>query len=219
MKSLYEHHHQQQHQDLMNVLSQVLKEFHTLSFHYWATESITIDGLSNETCDLLWHQRSIHCGQHTLKDMHKYMDGIPNLSNTKFNDLTKCVTCLKASLTKASAGHSSLFESLSCPYQGLYVDFGFPGHICEDKDGKAKKFSCVDIEGLNREQAWILISDGKICMLHGDTQLTKAYPLKYLESVLSEYAPEYKNKWVVLNQGSKLYGNVKIKNLFLQVWL
>ena len=50
--------------------------------------------------------------------------------------------------------------------------------------------------------------------MHGDTQLTKASPLKYLESFLSEYAPECKDKWVVLDQGSELYGNTKIKNLF-----
>ena len=38
--------------------------------------------------------------------------------------------------------------------------------------------------------------------------------MKYLESFLSEYSPKCKDKWVVLDQGSKLYGNAKIKNLF-----
>ena len=51
-------------------------------------------------------------------------------------------------------------------------------------------------------------------MLHGDTWLTKASPLKYLESFLSEYSPECKDKSVVLNQGSELYGNAKIKISF-----
>ena len=28
----------------------------------------------------------VHCGQHTLKDLHKHVEGIPNLSKTKFKD-------------------------------------------------------------------------------------------------------------------------------------
>ena len=71
------------------------------------------------------------------------MEGIPDLSNTKFNDLTNCATCMKANLTKAadSAGHSSLQDSLTHPYQGLYIDFGFSGRISKDAEGKVKKSS------------------------------------------------------------------------------
>ena len=68
---------------------------------------------------------------------------------------------MKANLTKTSPGHKSLRESPSVPYQGLYIDFEFSGCINKDKDGKVKNSSCVDIEGLNGEQVWILISDGK----------------------------------------------------------
>ena len=81
------------------------------------------------------------------------MDGIPNLSTTKFNDLTCCATCIKANLTKAAAGHYSLCDSLKHPYQGFYIDFGFSGIISKDKDGKVKESSWVDIEGINGEQA------------------------------------------------------------------
>ena len=51
-------------------------------------------------------------------------------------------------------------------------------------------------------------------MLQGDTRLTKASPLKYLESFLKEYSPECKNKWVVMDNGGELYSNPKIQNLF-----
>lgn len=61
--------------------------------------------------------------------------------------------------------------------------------------------SQTDIEDLIGEQAWILISDGKTHMLHGDTCLSKSSPLKYLESFLTEYAPECPGKWVVMDQG------------------
>ena len=56
-----------------------------------------------------------------------------------------------------------------------------------------------DIEGLNGEQAWILISDGKTQMLHGDTCLSKASPLKYLESFLKsmfQSVPGNRLSWI-----------------------
>merc|ERR1711884_797937 len=213
-KTLLYEHQQKQHEDLVEAIDHIPKEFHSLPFHYWGTEMFTIQSITDEARDLLWHQRLIHCRQHTLKDLHRHVNGIPNLSKTKFNDLTHCATCLKANLTKASSGHKSLRESLSVPYQGLYIDFGFAGRVSKDADGKVKESSRVDIEGLNDEQAWILISDGKTRMLHGDTRLTKASPLKYLESFLKEYSPECKNKWVVMDNGDKLYSNPKIWNIF-----
>ena len=107
-----------------------------------------------------------------------------------------------------------VYQTYKRDYQGLHIDFYFSGRISKDKDGKVKESSQVDIEGINGEQAWILISDGKTRMLHGDTRLTKVSPLKYLESFLTEYSPEFKNKWVVMDNGGKLYSNSKIRNLF-----
>ena len=133
----------------MQVLTQILTQFHSLPFHYWGTETFTIQLLSDKARDLLWHQQLIHCDQHTLKDLHKHVEGILNLSKTKFNDLTYCVTCIKVNLTKATAGHSSLRNSLKHPYHVLYIDFGFFERISKDKDCKVKESSQVDIEGIN----------------------------------------------------------------------
>ena len=69
MKYLYEY-QQKQHGDLIEALNHIPQEFHSLPFHYWGTETFTIQSLSDEAQDLLWHQRLIHCGQHTLKDLH-----------------------------------------------------------------------------------------------------------------------------------------------------
>ena len=46
--------------------------------------------------------------------------------------------------------------------------------------------------------------------------MLKASPLKYLESFLKEYSPNVSNKFVVLDQGSELYQNPAIRNLFRQ---
>ena len=51
-------------------------------------------------------------------------------------------------------------------------------------------------------------------MLHTDTQLSKALPLKYLELFLQEYSPIMKHKVVVLDQGRELYINPVVVNIF-----
>ena len=80
-------------------------------------------------------------------------------------------------------------ESVTVPYQGLFVDFGFSGKVSRDKDGNVIESSRADVEGLNGENCWILIADAMTKMLHGDTRTSKASPLKYLESFLEAYSP------------------------------
>ena len=96
----------------------------------------------------------------------------------------------------------------------MYIDFGFAGRHSRDEHGNIIDLSHTDLEGLNEEVAWILVSDGKTRILHGDTRLSKASPVAWLESFLSEYSPECKNKWVVMDQGSKLFNNPKVITLF-----
>ena len=121
---------------------------------------------------------------------------------------------LQAKLTKAPAGTTSLREQLKVQYQGLYVDFCFSGKVQRDKEGKEIESSRREAEGIDGETCWILISDGKTRMLHGDCCLTKASPLKYLSSFLNEYSPNCPDKWVVLDQGGKLYQDRAVCELF-----
>ena len=99
----------------------------------------------------------------------------------------------------------SLSETVTCPYQGLFIDFAFPGKVAYDKEGKVIESSRKDIEGLNGESAWVLITDAQTKMIHGDARTSKASPLKYLESFLEEYSPNVNNKFVVLDQGGECY--------------
>ena len=78
---------------------------------------------------MLWHQRLIHCGNFNFKDLHKHIDGIPDLSSFKLDDVTRCATCLKSKLTKTSPGARNLREMATRPYQLLNLDFGFSGRI------------------------------------------------------------------------------------------
>ena len=100
------------------------------------------------------------------------------------------------------------------PYQGLFIDFGFLGKFSFDKDRKVKPGSQEDIEGIHGETVWILISAAQTKMLHGDCYTSKASPLKYLESFLKAHSPPVSDKFVVLDQGGKLYHLPKVRNLF-----
>lgn len=126
IKYIYEH-QQKQHEELIEVLTQVPPRFHTLPYHLWGTEQVLIDSLSDESHSHLWHHCLIHCGEHTLKEAHKHIEGVQDMSKFSFNDLTRRATCIKSKLTKNSDVHQSLSDSLTIPHQGLYIDFGFAG--------------------------------------------------------------------------------------------
>jgi hypothetical protein len=96
----------------------------------------------------------------------------------------------------------------------LYIDFALSGKISRDKNGKIIKSSRVDVEGINGETSWVLIADAFSCMLHGDVRLSKVSPVKYFESFLSEYSPNVRDKWVVMDQGGELYNNPLVHNVF-----
>ena len=58
-------------------------------------------------------------------------------------------------MRKNSAGKQSLSETVTHPYQGLYIDFGFSGKLLFDKDGKVKPGSREDIKGIHGETTYI----------------------------------------------------------------
>ena len=102
---------------------------------------------------MLWYQQLIHLSPVTLQSAYKYCDGIPNLSNFAFDDIKNCPTCIKANMRKNTASKRSLTESVTHPYQGLFIDFGFSSCVSYDKDGKVVPSSRVHVKGINRESA------------------------------------------------------------------
>ena len=86
----------------------------------------------------------------------------------------------------------------------------------QDKEGVVIEASRKDVKEMNGETVWILILDAQSRMLHDNTCLSKYSLVKYLESSLQLYSPKRKNKWIFLNQGGELYGNLDVQNLFKQ---
>ena len=187
--------------------SQLVDTLHSLPSEYskpkyldFILQNTPVNALNKEAEALLWHQRLLHCGTHVFKYLHKKVDWVPNLSKFQFDDVFKCPTCIKSKLTKDSPGPNSLQSTVNTPYQGLYIDFAFSGKVSKDSDGNVIEETRKDVEGLNGETAWILISDAFSCMMHGDCRLSKASPIKYLKSFLAQYSPNHKRKWVMMEK-------------------
>jgi hypothetical protein len=105
-------HQQKQYVKLMSILESLPEQYYkaciSLPFHEYTGASTPVNALNKEAEALLWHQRLIHCGAHSMKDIHNHVDGVPNLSSFKLDDLSKCPTCIKTNLTKIAAGKKSL---------------------------------------------------------------------------------------------------------------
>lgn len=82
------------------------------------------------------------------------------MSKFFFNDLTAYDICIKVKFTKNPVGHKCLWDSHTCAYQGLYINFGFSGRCLCNKDGNIVESSYAGIEGIHGEVVWILVSDG-----------------------------------------------------------
>ena len=113
----------------MSSLESVYAPFHKFPFHTWTANHTPIHSLWDEAQEMLWHQWLIHLVPHTIQESYKHIDGFPNLSKFKFNNLSKCYTCIKANMTNNLPRKRSLTKSVRCPYQDLFIDFGFSGRI------------------------------------------------------------------------------------------
>ena len=169
----------------MSCLESLLEEYHSLPFHEYFAKTILITALNKEAEAMLWHQYVIHCGSHSLKSAFLYVDRVPNLSAFNFNNILICPTCPKTNLTK-KISKKCFCDSVERPYQGFFIGFSFSGKVKQDKESVVIEASRKDVEGMNGESTWILISDTQTRMLHSNTRLSKSSPVKYLESFLQQ---------------------------------
>lgn len=124
----------------------------------------------------------IHLSPATLKFAYKYCGRILTLSNFDFDDVKKFSTCIKANLQKNYASNKSLIEFIIHPYQGLFINFGFSGRVLYDKNGKVLPSGCMNVKGLNKEPAWIIICDARTKIHHGDCHISKESPIRYFRN-------------------------------------
>jgi hypothetical protein len=155
---------------------------------------------------LLWHQRLGDPCDEYLYNEHKFIDGVPKFAR-QTPVLDQCPTCIQCKQTKNSPGKHTT-RVANQPYQGLLIDFAFSGVKSSDSDRRK------DYEGINGEPAWILVTDHFTQMKHGDTRISKAAPLHWLEHFFTQYSPHCADRYVFLDQSGELYQNPDARNLF-----
>ena len=90
---IYEH-QQQEHLNLINALEQTPVRFHKLPFNQWIADNTPVNALTDQAHEMIWHQHLIHLSPATLQNAYKYVEGILNLSNFKFDDIKNYPTCI-----------------------------------------------------------------------------------------------------------------------------
>lgn len=82
----------------MSVLESVHQQVHKILFHTLiynttpvnALNTTPVNSLKEKAHEILWHQYLIHVSPQTIKESYKFVDGVPNLSNFDFENITKC---------------------------------------------------------------------------------------------------------------------------------
>ena len=167
--------------------------------------AVPMHSIRAKTAKLLWHQRLGHPCDEYLYNAHKFIEGVPKFSR-QTSVLDQCPTCIRSKQTKESPSKHSTRVATQ-PYQGLSIDFSFSGVKSANSERRR------DYEGINGETAWIVVSDHFTGMKHGDTRISKAAPLHWLEHFFSQYNPNCSGKYVHLDQGGELFNNPDIRNL------
>ena len=67
---------------------------------------------------------------------------------------------------------------------------------------------------MNGETCWVLITDHHTGMQYGKMCQRKASPIKWLQGWLHVHSPNLKDKYIFMDQGSELYSNPDIVNVF-----
>ena len=194
------------HDHITKHMHQLPCELPNHSVNDWTFGATPINVIKAQTQRLLWHQRLGHINDDYLYNAHKFIDGIPKF---KHNDpiLDKCPTCIQSKQTKTPAGPNTT-RTAEHPFQGLSIDFSFSGTKSKDTN------RTQDYEGINGETSWILISDHFTRFLTGDTRLSKASPITWLQKFLETNAPNCSDKYVQMDQGGELYHNPEVRKLF-----
>ena len=100
IQNIYEH-QQREYNRLMSNLEHVPKQYHDIPYKDIIDNATPVNAIAERTRNMLWHQRLIHCGDFNFKDHHKHIDGIPDLSSFKLDDVTQCSSCLKAKINQS----------------------------------------------------------------------------------------------------------------------
>jgi len=118
-------HHEAVETQLREEMTKLPVQFHTLAFHEYIQANAPVSTIKAATERLLWHQRLGHPSDHHLLNAYRHADGVPRFPHVE-RVLDICPTCIRSKQTKNAAGGNTT-RTAEQPYQGLSIDFSFPG--------------------------------------------------------------------------------------------
>ena len=174
-----------------------------------------------------WHQRLGHpCDKH-LCNASKAINGVPKFMSIA-SALDACPTCVRSKQTKARKQPDNTAKSDTNsskpgtvnphstkralhPHQGLSIDFSFAGLTSKNSNRR------VDFEGIDGETAWTSVTNHFSGVMHGDAGISKAAPALWLKHFPAQCNPPCKDECVCMDQGSELFNNPEVENLFTKL--
>ena len=150
----------------------------------WFNTTPQIRALSQKAEYELWHQRLGHAGEKAMANIHKCVDGVPDL-NPHEHPLHKCKYCMKGKV-KAAPKNNTTSTKTTMRGQQFHMDFGFvrgsefrskneKGQIITSRDGYN---SCLILVDNHTRYTWIFLSTSKQPPLHIVTQFLDRYGIK-----------------------------------------
>jgi hypothetical protein len=93
----------------------------TLDAHAHDVDSI--NHLNAEATRILWHQRIGHMHFQKLSDLHKHVDGIPQIALP--TDIDGCPSCWVCKIQRTNRGSADTRQDATVVGQGISMDWGF----------------------------------------------------------------------------------------------
>lgn len=201
--------HEYTYRDPSWVLKSTFSFMRKHSRDYWFFSWLFLVITVAPTFDTLW--------EHTLKYIHNHVDDIPNLNKIKLMILQTVLLISKIiSPTKSSAAHKVFMIHSLLLIRVYMLIFVFWVNFLRIKMVMLSNRAMGMLNDLmvNKLKFWLVMVKLECCMMIH--VWVKSSHLNYLESFLNEYAPECKNKWVVLDQ-SELYNNPTVSKNFSKI--
>ena len=171
----------------------------------------TIRNISAKAEYELWHQRLGHAGEKVLQNIHKCVDGIPNLHAHKHN-FHKCECCMRGKVKSARKNKSTHIVT-TARGQMYHMDFGFVrGSAYKSINDKGKIVTSRD--GYN---SYLIIVDSYTRYTWVYLSASKQPPLAIVQQFLDRYGiKEGSFRQVRCDQGGELAKSSKFREIVQQ---
>lgn len=173
---------------------------------YTIADAPVIRNLTQQAEYALWHQGLGHIGEKAMANMHKCVEGTPNLMQSK-NKFFKCECCMRGKITAAPKNKQSSPRT-TARGQLFHMDFGFVRGT-EYKSRNEKGTMVTSRDGYN---SYLIIVDSYTRYAWVFLSATKDPPLNTVRSFLNRYGlTTGTQRQIRCDQGGELARSAKFR--------